>query len=89
MLPSGRLKWCTKVVPPKPHCNLPWKDKNHGSSRETKHQLKPLMLNLTLGSDIVEQVREHEVLGVTLEEELTWQSQLDNVCKQLKIYFCL
>ena len=47
------------------------------------------MLNLTLGSDIVEQVREHEVLGVTLEEELTWQSQLDNVCKQLKIYFCL
>ena len=37
-----------------------------------KHQLKPLMLKLTLGTDIVEQVREHRVPGVTLDEELKW-----------------
>ena len=33
--------------------------------------------------DIVEQVREHRVLGVTLDEELKWQSHIDNVCEQL------
>ena len=48
-----------------------------------KHQLKPLMLKLTLGTDIVEQVREHRVLGVTLDDELNWQSHIDNVCKRL------
>ena len=48
-----------------------------------KHQLKPLMLKLTLGTEIVEQVREHRVLGVTLDEELKWQSHIDNVCKHL------
>ena len=41
------------------------------------------MLQLTLGTDIVEQVREHRVLGVTVDEELKWQSHNDNVCKQL------
>ena len=54
-----------------------------------KHQLKPLMLKLTNGTDIVKQVREHRVVGVTLDEELKWQSHIDNVCKQLKLYFCL
>ena len=48
-----------------------------------KHQLKPLMFKLTLGTNIVKQVREHRVLRVTLDEELKWQSHIDNVCKQL------
>ena len=48
-----------------------------------KHQFKPLMLKLTLSTNIVEQVREHRVLRVTLDEDLRWQSQIDNVCKQL------
>ena len=41
------------------------------------------MFNLTLGIDIVVQIHEHRVLGVTLDEELKWQSHNDNVCKQL------
>ena len=44
---------------------------------------------LTLGTSITEQVREHGVLGVTLDEELKWQSHIDGVNKQLEIYFCL
>ena len=41
------------------------------------------MLKLILGTDIVEQVCEHRVLGVTLNEEIKWQSDIDNVRKQL------
>ena len=78
------------MVPPTPHGNSPRKDKRYGSSREKKHQLKPLMRKLTLGTDIVEQVREHRVLGLTIDEELKWQSLFDHICKQLaQNYFCL
>ena len=36
-----------------------------------KHQLKPLLLNLTLGTKITEQVHsKHRVLGITADEEL-------------------
>ena len=45
-----------------------------------KHQLKPLILNLTLGTNITEQVR---VLGITIDEELKWQPHIDNICKQV------
>ena len=48
-----------------------------------KHQLKPLILNLTLGTNITEQVREHRVLGITIDEELKWQPHIDNICKQV------
>ena len=48
-----------------------------------KHQLKPLMFNLTLGTNITEQVREHRVLGITIDEELKWQPHIDNICKQV------
>ena len=40
------------------------------------------MLKLTLGAKLIEQVREHRVLGVTLDEELKWQSYIDSVCKK-------
>ena len=59
-------KWC--------HQNRmvihPGKTESMVVAARQKHQLKPLMLKLTLGTDIVEQVREHRVLGVTLDEEL-------------------
>ena len=72
-------KWC--------HQNRmvihPGKTKSMVVAARQKHQLKPLMLKLTLCTNIVEQVREHRVLGVTLDEELKRQSHIDNVCKQL------
>ena len=61
----------------------PGKTKSMVVAARQRHQLKPLMLKLTLGTDTVEQVREHRVLGVTVDEELKWQSHNDNVCKQL------
>ena len=55
-----------------------------GNSRETKtHQLKPLMLHFTLGTNIADLFREHRVLGVILHEELKWQRHIENLCKQM------
>ena len=47
------------------------------------HQRRPLTLNLTLRKTRVQQVREHRVLGVIIDEELKWQSHIDNVCKHV------
>ena len=42
------------------------------------------MLNLTLGTNITEQVREHNrVLWITINEESKWQPHIDNICKQV------
>ena len=46
-----------------------------------KHQLSPLQLKLILEKTDIEQVHEHRVLGVTIDTEMKWQSQLSNVCK--------
>ena len=46
-----------------------------------KNQLNPLQLKLTLEKTDIEQVHEHRVLGVTIDTEMKWQSQLSNVCK--------
>ena len=51
--------------------------------RQKKRQLKLRTLNLTLGANIIVQVRQHGVLGVTTDEELKWQPHIDNVCKQI------
>ena len=48
----------------------PGKTKNMVLPSRQKHQRKLLMLKLTLGASLIEQVREHRVLGVTLDEEL-------------------
>ena len=45
------------------------------------------MFKLTFGTD-VEQICEYRVLGVTLDEELKWQSHID-VCNQLAQNFLI
>ena len=73
------LKWCDQnrmVV-------HPWKTKSMVLASRQKHQLKPLILNLTLGTNITELVREHKDLGITIDEELKWQPHIDNICKQV------
>ena len=67
----------------------PGKTKSMVLASRQKHQCKPLMLKLTLGANLIERVREHRVLGVTLDEELKWQSHIDSVCKKFaRIFFC-
>ena len=63
-------KWCdqNRTV------GHPGKTKSMVLASRQKHQLKPLILNLTLGTNITEQVREHRVLGITIDEELKWQA---------------
>ena len=55
----------------------PGKTKSIVLASRQKLQLKPLMLNLNLGTyfNTIEQGREHSVLGVTTDEELKWQQQ--------------
>ena len=68
----------------------PGKTKSMALASRQKYQLKPLILNLTLGTNIIEQVREHRVLGITVDEELKWQPHIDNICKQVtRNYFLL
>ena len=72
-------KWCDQnrmVV-------HPGKTKSIILASRQKHQLKPLILHLILGTNIIEQVREHSVLGITIDKELKWQPHIDNICKQV------
>ena len=48
-----------------------------------KHQRRPLTLNLTLGKNPVQQVGEHWVQGLIIDEQLRRQSHIDNVCKHV------
>ncbi|WP_419626843.1 hypothetical protein, partial [Thiolapillus sp.] len=59
----------------------PAKTKSMVIATRQKHQLSPLQLKLTLEKTDIEQVHEHRVLGVTIDAEMKWQSQLSNVCK--------
>ena len=61
----------------------PGKTKSMVLASRQKHQRKPLLFKLTLDTNIIEKVREHRVLRVTLDEELKRQPHIDSVCKLL------
>ena len=44
-------------------------------------ETSPKSPKLTLEKTDIGQVHEHRVLGVTIDAEMKWQSQLSNVCK--------
>ena len=48
-----------------------------------KHQLKTLSLKLSVGASQIEQVREHRVLGIILDQEMKWESHITSLCKKL------
>ena len=48
-----------------------------------KHQLKPLCLDLSLGSSKIQQVEYHKVLGVIVDQKFTWEHHINHVCKIL------
>ena len=65
---------------------LPHKVKAQGTLQQGQQHLHTTQYSITLGINVVEQICERRVLGVTLDElheELKWQSHIDNVCKQL------
>ena len=48
-----------------------------------KHQLSPLPLHLVLNGAKIDQVSEHRLLGITIDNKLRWEwdSHTNNVCK--------
>ena len=46
-----------------------------------KHQRSTLRLKLDINSKTVLQVKEHRVLGITIDDEFRWQSHGSNICK--------
>ena len=53
----------------------------YGDCHMPEASTKSPQLKLTLEKTDIEQVHEHRVLGVTIDAEMKWQSQLSNVCK--------
>ena len=61
----------------------PQKTKSMVIATRQKHQIRPLQLNLTLNSNYIEQVREHKVLGIIIDEKPSWSSQVECISKRL------
>ena len=52
-------------------------------STRQKQQLAPLPLHLSLDGNVIEQVCEHRLLGITVDNQLKWQTHANNLCKTL------
>ena len=48
-----------------------------------KLQIYKPKLNLTLGTSKIEEVKEHKMLGVTIDTGLTWNKHIENLIKRL------
>ena len=59
----------------------PIKTKSMTIATRQKHQLSPLPLDLVLNGATIDQVSEHRLLGITIDNKLRWDSHINNVCK--------
>ena len=59
----------------------PIKTKSVTIATRQKHQLSPLPLDLVLNGAKLDQVSEHRLLGITIDNKLRWDSHINNVCK--------
>ena len=59
----------------------PIKTKSMTIATRQKHQLSPLPLDLVLNGVKIDQVSEHRLLGITIDNKLRWDSHTNNVCK--------
>ena len=59
----------------------PIKTKSMTIARRQKHQLSPLPLDLVLNGAKIDQVSEHRLLCITIDNKLRWDSHINNVCK--------
>lgn len=48
-----------------------------------KHQIQPLPLKLTLQAVPIEQVNQHEILGVIIDNEFKWQAHINALTKKM------
>ena len=75
--------WCKT----NPMCLHPEKNKCIVIATRQKHQRSPLRLKLDIDSKTVAQVKEHRVLGITIDDEFKWQSHISNICKTVSKIF--
>ena len=61
----------------------PQKTKSMTITTRQKRQRNDLRLSLYLDKTPIEQVSEHRVLGVTIDNEFRWHKHIDNVCKKV------
>ena len=61
----------------------PHKTKSMLVSTRQKLQNSTYTLSLSIDSTPVEQVSEHRVLGITLDDQFKWETHTNNVCKKL------
>ena len=63
----------------------PIKTKAMTIATRQKHQLSPLPLDLVLNGAKIDQVSEHRLLGITIDNRLRWDSDINTVCKTVSI----
>ena len=71
--------WCKNNL----MCLNPEKTKCMVIATRQNHQLSPLRLKLDIDSKTVVQVKEHRVLGITIDDEFKWQSHVSIICKTI------
>ena len=63
----------------------PIKTKSMTIATRQKHQLSSLPLDLVLNGVKTNQVSEHRLLDITIDNKLRWDSHINNVCKTVSI----
>ncbi len=61
----------------------PAKTKRMLLATRQKHQLRPLILNLSLKDHHIEQVHEHRHLGMIIDDEFSWRPNIISTCKTI------
>ena len=59
----------------------PIKTKSLTIATRRKHQMSPLPLDLVLNGANIDQVSEHRLLGIIIQNKFRWDSHINNVCK--------
>ena len=67
----------------------PIKTKSLTTATRRKHQMSPLPLDLVLNGAKIDQVSEHRLLGITIDNKLRWDSHANNLCKTIsrRVFF--
>ena len=71
---NGASDWCAMILHPA-------KTKGMLLTTRQTHQLRPLLLNLSLKDSHIEQVPEHRHLGVIIDDEFSWRLHIIGTCK--------
>ena len=61
----------------------PVKTKSMVITTRQKHQLSDLSLRLSFDGQNIENVTEHRLQGLTVDNIFRWQAQIDHICKSM------